>query len=271
MKFSHESIASGSVLPQVDRKFVPCVMMAEDKLKETSKALVIIDQHAADERVAVEQILDALSEGFAHNNMPVTELDDDTVRVVLTRQEVEALEMPGVREILRRWGIGLGDTAASQGDYTQVNALCVPQLLDVRLGNKNPTELTRLLRLYLPTLAEHLLEIQVLAKAHDRGARDGSHGWAGVQRWMPLEMVELANSKACRGAIMFEDRLDADQCERLVAQLGAAHNPWICAHGRPTLAPLTLIPQYRPPSRRPIDWAAWKRKHTEQARPSATH
>lgn len=270
LKFTHESIASASVLSQADRKFVPCVMQAEDRSKERSKALVIIDQHAADERVAVEQILDALNEGFAHNNMPVTELEDGVVRVILTRQEVEALEVPGVREALRRWGIGLGDTAAADGEYTQVNALCVPQLLEGRLARKNTTELTRLLRLYLPELVDHLSEIQVLTTALDRSPRDGSRTWASVQRWMPHEMVELANSKACRGAIMFGDRLDADQCERLVAQLAAARNPWICAHGRPTLAPLTLIPQYRPPARRLIDWAAWKRRHTEQPHPNAT-
>ncbi|GMK53822.1 hypothetical protein CspeluHIS016_0104080 [Cutaneotrichosporon spelunceum] len=267
MKFTHESILSATVLSQVDRKFVPCVMLAEDELKAQSMALVMIDQHAADERVSVEQILEELDEGFAQNNMPVTELEDGVVRVILTRQEVVVLETPGVREVLRRWGIGLENTVASHGEYTQVNVLCVPKLLDARLGRKNPTELTRLLRLYLPELAEHLHEIQVLTVVLDRGNRGSSHRWASVQRWMPQEMVELANSKACRGAIMFEDRLSADQCERLVAQLGAARNPWRCAHGRPTLAPLALIPQYRPPSRRPIDWAAWKRKHSEP-RPS---
>ncbi|KLT45528.1 hypothetical protein CC85DRAFT_325650 [Cutaneotrichosporon oleaginosum] len=261
MKFTHASIASAIVLPQVDRRFIPCVMMAEDTSEEKSEALVVIDQHAADERVAVEQILDALNEGFARNNMAITELEDGVVRVVLSRQEVATLELPGVREVLRRWGIGLGDTAA-QGEYTQVNALCVPQLLD-RLGHKNATELTRLLRLYLPELADSLPEIQVLTTLLDCGSRDGSHGWASVQRRMPLEMAELANSKACRGAIMFGDRLQGDQCERLVAQLAVTRNPWICAHGRPTLAPLGLIPQYRPPARRAIDWAAWKHKHTE--------
>ncbi|BEJ14983.1 hypothetical protein CspHIS471_0407500 [Cutaneotrichosporon sp. HIS471] len=268
MKFTHQSIMSATVLPQVDRKFLPCVMLAEDRSKAQSKALVVIDQHAADERVAVEQILDALNEGFARNDMLVTELEEGLLRVVLTRQEMAALETPGVREALRRWGIGLEDTVASQGEYIQVNANCVPKLLDARLGRKNPTELTRLLRLYLPELADHISEIQVLTMVLDRGTRDRAHSWASVQRWMPQEMVELANSKACRGAIMFEDRLDTDQCERLVGQLGAARNPWICAHGRPTLAPLTLIPQYRPPARRPIDWAAWKRKHSEQPRPS---
>ncbi|BEI84001.1 hypothetical protein CcaverHIS002_0406050 [Cutaneotrichosporon cavernicola] len=201
------------------------------------------------------------------DSVPMPETEPFSIEELL--KEMAALETPGVREVVRRWGIGLDDTVASKGEYTQVNATCVPKLLDARLGRKNPTELTRLLRLYLPELADHISEIQVLTMVLDRGTRDRAHSWASVQRWMPQEMVELANSKACRGAIMFEDRLDTDQCERLVGQLGAARNPWICAHGRPTLAPLTLIPQYRPPARRPIDWAAWKRKHFEQPRPSA--
>lgn len=182
----------------MDRKFVPCVLKAADTSGTPRKALVVIDQHAADERVGVERILDPLNEGFAHNNMPTTELKDNAVRVVLTRQEIVTLESPGVRDILRRWGIGLGGTAPSYGEYTQVEVQCVPALLD-RLGRKNPTELTRLLRLYLPILAVHLPELQVLTSSLDRGERDGQHGWASVQRWMPAEMGELANSKACRG------------------------------------------------------------------------
>lgn len=183
----------------MDRKFVPCIISAKDKATISQKALVIIDQHAADERVGVEHILDDLNEGFARNNMPITELEDGLVRVILTRQEVATLESPGVRDMLRRWAIGLGDTAAAGGEYVQVGVNHVPALLDVRLGRKNPTELTRLLRLYLPVLGDHLAEIQVLTASLDSGARDGAHGWASVQRWMPQEMVELANSKACRG------------------------------------------------------------------------
>lgn len=269
LNFTHQSIASASVLRQVDRKFVPCVVQAEDKCKSSQKVLVVIDQHAADERVSVEKVLDALNEGFAHDNMPITELEDRLVRVVVSRQEAATLEAPGVRKVLQRWGIVLGDIT-SQGEYTQVGVHAVPSILDARLGRTNPTELTRLLRLYLPVLAGHLPELQVLTAALDSGARNGAHGWASVQRWMPAEMVELANSKACRGtfdlrdaltpgAIMFEDRLDPDQCARLVTQLADARNPWICAHGRPTLAPLTVVPEVKLTARRPIDWAAWKR------------
>jgi DNA mismatch repair protein MLH3 len=117
--------------------------------------------------------------------------------------------------------------------------------------------MTRLLKLYLPTLAEQMGEIEALL-ADPSSAGTGADGWARVQRCMPLEMVELANSRACRGAIMFKDRLDADQCARLIARLAATRNPWICAHGRPTFTPLRVLSAPPPPRTRTIDWAKWK-------------
>lgn len=180
MTFPIASLASAKVVSQVDRKFVLCVLEAGDR------ALVVFDQHAADERVAVETILDGLCEGFASDTMPTTELDD--VRLVLTRAEGEILALPGVRDVLCRWGIALSQP--EEGDYIQVSVLTIPSALE-RLGRKKGEEMTRLLKVYLPLLAENLGEIQAFLASEQ--------GLARVLRWMPAEMLELANSKACRG------------------------------------------------------------------------
>lgn len=65
---------------------------------------------------------------------------------------------------------------------------------------------------------------------------------------------------------MFGDRLDLDQCTRLVKQLARTELPFQCAHGRPSLVPLVALggggsggggerPQV---GKRRIDWGAWK-------------
>lgn len=73
--------------------------------------------------------------------------------------------------------------------------------------------------------------------------------WQKALRWCPRELVNLINSKACRGmwwtltmgralmpvttgAIMFNDRLSIEQCKRLVHQLSETSLPFQCAHGR---------------------------------------
>jgi len=60
---------------------------------------------------------------------------------------------------------------------------------------------------------------------------------------------------------MFEDKLDTDQCARLLARLAATRNPWMCAHGRPTFAPLRVLNSGRAAHKRVIDWRAWKTRN----------
>lgn len=255
--FLSSSLSSPTVLRQVDRKFIPCVL--EGRAGDNNhNVLVIFDQHAADERAGVELILEALGDGFANNNMAVTQLQEGHVRLVLTRREAEILERPEARDILTRWGINLTLPDTITGEYIQIGVRGVPALLE-RLGNKDGTELTRLLKLYLPLLDTDLEEIQAFIATLDDSS---DPGWGRIQRWMPHEMVELAKSKACRGAVMFEDKLSRDQCTRLLSRLARTRNPWVCAHGRPTMAPLCILPSTRQSAKRTIDWSAWGKQHS---------
>ena len=54
----------------------------------------------------------------------------------------------------------------------------------------------------------------------------------------PPRLAALLASKACRSAIMFGDALSSEQSAALVGRLGQTRRFDICAHGRPTLAPL---------------------------------
>lgn len=55
---------------------------------------------------------------------------------------------------------------------------------------------------------------------------------------IPSCIQDLINYKSCRGAIMFGDKLSKLECEELLSQLSKCKNPFICAHGRPSLLPL---------------------------------
>ncbi|WVQ72847.1 hypothetical protein IAR50_002408 [Cryptococcus sp. DSM 104548] len=248
VQFSKSCLSSAKILSQVDRKYIAAVMTTTSG----SKALVLIDQHAADERVSVEKILWELCEGFHKGGGEAERLKAGSeVGVVLTRGEGEILRQEGVVDIFRRWGMDLTLDHRAEGDYTQVIVQSVPTSLATRLRRKEAVEMTRLIRGYLPVVKESLGQMQVLIRdlekkilaEEDEELEDEGYGggWGRIMRFMPKEMLELANSKACRGAIMFEDRLTQDQSSRLVHQLAQTRFPFMCAHGRPAMVPLVVL------------------------------
>jgi DNA mismatch repair ATPase MutL len=57
----------------------------------------------------------------------------------------------------------------------------------------------------------------------------------------PPRLFKLLCSKACRSAIMFGEKLDRVQCQRLLDSLSKCQLPFQCAHGRPSVVPLGII------------------------------
>ena len=115
--------------------------------------------------------------------------------IVLTRLEAQRLAASTFLEIFARWGITLEFEEMGEGDYIQVPVKAVPTLLASRLARKEASETTRLVRLYLEQLEESHTELGSLILKYDNGEVDD---WQRIQRWMPKEMLELVNSKACR-------------------------------------------------------------------------
>ena len=194
--FPKAALANATILRQVDRKYIACVLNSSSKasLSTSGLTLVLIDQHAADERVSIETILHELCEGFANNTIEVAELTRDEPKVVLTRDEAEILARPAVLDVFRRWGFDLV-VPSLRGDYVQVAIKAVPRSFIARLGRKQAVEMTRLIKLHLPVLDISLGEQNSLILEVEGRQVD----WGRVLRWMPKEMLELANSKACRG------------------------------------------------------------------------
>ena len=58
---------------------------------------------------------------------------------------------------------------------------------------------------------------------------------------IPNEILDAFNMEACRSAVKFGDELTNEQCRSLVANLAKSQHWLYCAHGRPTILPLTNI------------------------------
>jgi DNA mismatch repair protein MLH3 len=210
ISFSHQSLLEAQILGQVDHKFICCILRSDTSRDTGDRVLVLLDQHAADERVSVEKILRELCDGFRRDGMSVTTLVKQTPRIVLSAEEAQLLTEPGMLALLRRWGIHLEVDAVplshftdQPSPYVQVRVCAVPTTLEARLSRKEAVEVTRLVKLYLPVLKEGQGEIEALL-AHTMG--EGEVDWGRVLRWMPKEMLELANSKACRSASLSSPR-----------------------------------------------------------------
>ncbi|KAF8238974.1 hypothetical protein L208DRAFT_1239561 [Tricholoma matsutake] len=259
--FRKSDLRRAQIISQVDRKFIACLF--EDQSDRDNEgccpggsdndghALVLIDQHAADERVRVECFLKELCLGFLHNQEKAEDSTDGVrVRelsppfpVLLTLHEVQKLKgSPRNQAIFRHWGFHFADLANvrccdSEADsqinddsnpiYAQVLVQRIPEVVGdkLQLGE----ELQDLVKGFLGELE---MEDSIPMSTNADEAHEGEFDWLKALRWCPRELLDLINSKACRGAIMFNDALSISQCESLVQRLSETAFPFQCAHGR---------------------------------------
>jgi DNA mismatch repair protein MLH3 len=158
-RFSKIDLRNAEVISQVDRKFIACLIddssgdvgkpcdsriEAYDKGR-SGKALVLIDQHAADERIRVERLLRELCIGYLRtegDGVKRKELSP-SLPVLLTRHEASRLtESDQIRKVFDAWGVrfagDLGQKSAAHdeerpetndGGYVQIMVSSVPEVV----------------------------------------------------------------------------------------------------------------------------------------------
>ncbi|KAI6047536.1 hypothetical protein EDC04DRAFT_2876534 [Pisolithus marmoratus] len=282
IRFRKEDLQTMHAISQVDRKFVACLIGTENRPPTEAseefyegsmghggdKTLVLVDQHAADERVRVERFLKEICNGFLsyHDKSGGAETVQlsPPVPVLLTHREASRLsQVLAYQKAFESWGVrfhGLqritNNEATIDNDehaaYIQVFVAAIPKIVSEKLLSGN--ELQELIKGYLGTLENELDSLDIPAPPRS-GVCETEMRWVKALRWCPRVLLDLINSKACRGAIMFNDPLTLEQCQRLIKQLSATAFPFQCAHGRPSLVPLTLLaPQGEIPRSSPVDW-----------------
>ena len=260
-KLSKEGLRHATVLAQVDTKFI-LVKMNQQSVTEQSRAesaitdevLVLIDQHAADERIRIETLLAELC------RPPSPQLRNfrsslghasviDTVRLTKPLKLIvpvrEHTLFTSNAQHFANWGIlfessrPTSPTSANRQDSCTITILSLPPGIAERC-RLDPKQLTDLMRAEI----WKLVSTGTRPPRSTREAADKSHPNLLDQNWLkqigdcPHGILDMLNSRSCRSAIMFNDKLSLEECEVLVAKLADCAFPFQCAHGRPSMVPL---------------------------------
>jgi DNA mismatch repair protein MLH3 len=142
-RFAKEELRNALVINQVDRKFIAC-SVAPQNLNDDGEGhhtIILVDQHAADERIRVERFLSELCFGFLQENVARRALEPP-FPVLLTRLEIQALLRPDHVYAFDRWGFGVvvpeatpssfleaTDDAQLSGEYVQAFFDSVPDIV----------------------------------------------------------------------------------------------------------------------------------------------
>ncbi|QSZ32073.1 hypothetical protein DSL72_001642 [Monilinia vaccinii-corymbosi] len=227
-RISKDTLRDANIVSQVDKKFILVNLQTRSAFGiEPSAMLVIIDQHAADERIRIEALLSdfltppMISSIPASTSVSTSPLDKPLAFDISTKDS--QLFRTYINHF-SYWGViySLSPTAIT------ITIQYLPPLITARLV-ANPSLLLHILRTELYSYHEH-------PTPHPAITPEST--WVERISYIPKGILELLNSRACRSAIMFNDELGVDECKELVRRLAHCKFPFMCAHGRMSMVPL---------------------------------
>lgn len=271
-RLSKAALRNAEVIAQVDEKFILAKMstLETDVRNRTGtgsdakQILVLVDQHAADERCRVEDLLAELCMP-ASSAVPTYRSNlghEPQVSYTILEKPVNMLVSPQEGHLFRlhaahfaEWGILYDLTPPATDKFTHTKAssqTLVVKTLPPGIAERckvEPKLLISLLRSEVWKLAENppptrrSRDDPLIAGLTADASSYPAHGSSWLRRigHCPQGILDMLNSRACRSAIMFNDVLSIDQCKALVRKLTECAFPFQCAHGRPSMVPLVEL------------------------------
>ncbi|XP_068948341.1 DNA mismatch repair protein Mlh3 isoform X2 [Petaurus breviceps papuanus] len=226
--FTKEMVHSMQVLQQVDNKFIACLMSTkrEENGEAGGNLLVLVDQHAAHERIRLEQLICDSYEKEHPKSFHHKKLLSSTIyppmEITVTEEQRRLLQC--YHKGLEYLGLKLmfPDAPSSHILVGEVPLCFVErEANEVRRGR--------------PTVTKSILEEFIQEQVELLQTTGGAQGS------LPLTIQKVLASQACHGAIKFNDSLSPEESCRLIDALSRCQLPFQCAHGRPSMLPLADI------------------------------
>lgn len=224
-------LTQGQAISQVDHKFILARFGAYHRLEHS--VLVLVDQHAADERCRVEKLFWSL-------------LTDPSVALpeplVYNISATEAHDIALLKAYFKRWQVGYelsfpktevlrNNAGISKGDH-QLLVSTLPACVSVRCRTH-------------PQLVVDMIREQAAREDVRLSLSTPPIVSKGIPAQdIPVSLLEMINSRACRSSIMFNDELDVNQCQDLLTRLSSCTLPFQCAHGRKCIFVLPDMPSW---------------------------
>ncbi|KAF5510128.1 Vacuolar protein sorting-associated protein 11-like protein [Colletotrichum siamense] len=232
-RISKAALAGAEVVSQVDAKFILVKLHREQvsgrarpELQRNS-VLVLVDQHAADERCRLEALMQNYFEKADGSDEVIarTQALDKPLQFEFSNKE--HLLLRRYAHHLRRWGIfyTLGDQETNEWRHksrqlAKVEVLSLPPSIYERCKT-DPKLLAEVLRNEIWKLEEEGRPTTRPFTAA-KGIAGGEIDWVSNFHGCPQGILDLLHSRSCRSAIMFNDILSKDECEDLVRRLAAS-------------------------------------------------
>jgi DNA mismatch repair protein MLH3 len=254
-RLTKDALRNAEVIAQVDRKFVLAKLFpnlgSDDQVKcneVDDSILVIVDQHAADERCRVEILLRGFFEPCESTTGLLgkanTEILDKALQYEISAQEHGLFER--FVSHFEVWGIEYQlstNTPSLRGKgivTSSMKILGLPPSIAERCRLEP--------RLLIELLRKEAWKLDERGRIHSEGPRLNNEAarkitekelhWLSRFHGCPQGILDMINSRACRSAIMFNDMLSPTECKNLLRRLADCTLPFQCAHGRPSMVPL---------------------------------
>ncbi|XP_036062330.1 DNA mismatch repair protein Mlh3 isoform X2 [Onychomys torridus] len=223
-RFTKEMIHSMQVLQQVDNKFIACLMSTKaEESGAGGNLLVLVDQHAAHERVRLEQLITDSYEKQPPQSSGRKKLLSSTIipPLAITVSEEQRRLLRSYHKHLEDLGLGLIFPDAS-------DSLILVGKVPLCFVEREASELRRGRCTVTKSIVEEFIREQV----------ELLQTTGGIQGTLPLTVQKVLASQACHGAVKFNDPLSLEESYRLIEALSLCQLPFQCAHGRPSMLPL---------------------------------
>ncbi|XP_076464022.1 uncharacterized protein LOC143296124 [Babylonia areolata] len=249
--FTKSMLSGAKVVGQLDNKFVACLIQEDSALMHSTTSsdsqdsqggglVVLFDQHAAHERIRLEQLLADVyekSDGVSDTEKRRIRRCDVQPPRTMDLSEEDVRLMQTFRAEFDRIGVRF---EVDRERRDRVHAHTMPACMAQREANDRK-------RGKDPLSYEYL---QIMIREHTQQLLNTS----GAKQQLPKQIHRLLATHACKGAIKFGDRLAMSTCHELLSSLSTCDLPFQCAHGRPSIAPLISLTQLRhaaPEEKRP--------------------